>query len=204
MPKKYLKVWLPSPEKLQESRIMRWLAPVLADPRLWQMNRNALNRAVYVGVFCAFLPLPGQMPLAVFGALLCRANVPMAVALTWLTNPLTAIPVTWLAYSTGALLLGEPLINTQTIATILGQISQWLAEDGPNPLTNHPFSLTAFALGLLICAVITSIVAGVIFRFIWQYHTVASWRKRHGYNENAPRFSKQKGRKTPPSDDFSI
>lgn len=209
MPKKHLKRWLPTPEKLQESQVMRWLAPVLADPRLWHMNRGALNRAVYVGVFCAFLPLPGQMPLAVAGALLFRANVPMAVALTWLTNPLTAIPVSWLAYSLGAFILDEPPMSLNTIATILNQISTWLTGDGANPLTNSPFSLQAFGLGLLISAVITSIIAGIIFRFIWQYYTVSNWRKRHGYNQHAPKFSERykvahKTQEKPPSDDFSI
>ncbi|MDO4895771.1 MAG: DUF2062 domain-containing protein [Moraxella sp.] len=203
MPKKHLKVWLPTPEKLQESRIIRWFAPFLSDPRLWHMNRNALNRAVYIGVFCAFLPLPGQMPLAVIGALVFRANVPMAIALTWLTNPITAIPISWFAYYVGAILLGQPPLNIHAIATILSQISAWLMKNGDSPFYNSPFSLTAFGLGLLICAIITSIIAGVIFRFIWQYHTMVSWRKRHGYNENAPKFTNQKGRKPPP-DDFSI
>lgn len=209
MPKKHLKRWLPTPEKLQESRIVRWFAPFLADPRLWHLSRNALNRAVYVGVFCAFLPLPGQMPLAIIGALIFRANVPMAVALTWLTNPFTAIPVSWTAYSVGAWILGEPPININTIATMLNQISAWLTGDGANPLHNHPFSLSAFGLGLIICAVITSGVAGLIFRFIWRYHTLINWKKRLGYNQKAPTFSEQrayKSRQKPPAnpDDFSI
>ena len=98
MPKQRLKAWLPTPEKLHQNRIVRCFAPFLADARLWHMNRNSLGRAVYIGVLCAFFPLPGQMPLAIIGALLFRANVPMAIALTWLTNPLTTIPIFWVLF----------------------------------------------------------------------------------------------------------
>lgn len=208
MPKKRLKAWLPTPEKLQESRIIRWFAPFLADPRLWHMNRASLGRGVYIGVLCAFFPLPGQMPLALIGALLFRANVPMAIALTWITNPLTTIPVFWLAYSVGAIILGEPIIGLRGIGVLLADLTLWIFGTG-NPPNSNTFSFEVFGLGLVICGVISSIIAGLLFRFIWQWHVVADWRKRHGYNENAPRFSSQKGHKIRDgqkngTDDFSI
>lgn len=207
MPKKRLKAWLPTPEKLQESRIIRWFAPFLADPRLWHMNRASLGRAVYVGVLCAFFPLPGQMPLAIIGALIFRANVPMAIALTWITNPFTTIPVFWFAYSVGALILGEPIIGLRAIGVMLADLTLWIFGNG-NPPNPNVFSFEAFGLGLVICGAIFSVLAGVLFRFVWQWQVVADWRKRHGYNENAPRFRTQKGHKLREqgdgTDDFSI
>lgn len=206
MPKQRLKSWLPTPERLRESRIIRWFAPFLADPRLWHMNRGSLVRAIYIGVLCAFFPLPGQMPLAIIGALIFRANVPMAIALTWITNPLTAIPVYWFCYSVGAILLDEPLIGIRTVGIIITETSLWLTGNGNNPFIIHTFSLKAFILGLIICGSVSSIVAGLLFRAVWQYRMVADWRKRLGYNENAPRFSQQKGRTSQKNtdDDFSI
>lgn len=209
MPKKRIKSWLPTPEKLRENRVVGWFAPFLADPRLWHINRGSLNRGVYVGVLCAFFPLPGQMPLAIIGALIFRANVPMAVALTWLTNPFTAIPVSWTAYSVGAWLLGEPLIGFETVGQIVEDLGAWLTNDGENPLNKHRFSLTAFGLGLLICGSISSLLAGLLFRVVWQYHIVVDWRKRHGYNAAAPKFHRQKGHKAREKnkdfpEDFSI
>ncbi|OOR93880.1 hypothetical protein B0181_00070 [Moraxella caviae] len=210
MPKQKLKNWLPTPEKLRESRFVGWLAPFLADPRLWHMNRSSLVRGVYIGVLCAFFPLPGQMPLAIIGALILRANVPMSVALTWITNPLTTIPVFWVAYSVGALILGEPLLGIRTVGRILADLTLWLTGHGINPLADHKlFSLHAFVVGLVICAIATSILAGVIFRVVWQYYIVAEWRKRSGYNANAPKFTLQKGHKareqqSQADDDFSI
>ncbi|UNU72955.1 DUF2062 domain-containing protein [Moraxella nasovis] len=189
MPKQKLKAWLPSPEKLRENRIIGWFGPFLTDPRLWHMNRNSLERAVYVGILCAFFPLPGQMPLAVLGALLLRANVPMAVALTWITNPLTAIPVVWFAYSVGAYILGEPMIGVRTIKHILSDMAQWFTNQDINPLAAHTsFSLHAFLLGLIICAVVSSVIAGLLFRVFWRYHIVKQWQKRSGYNTNIQGF----------------
>lgn len=209
MPKQKLKKWLPSPEKLRENRVIGWFAPFLADPRLWQMNRGALTRAVYIGVLCAFFPLPGQMPLAVIGALLFRANIPMAVALTWITNPLTTIPVFWFAYSVGAFLIGEPMIGIRTIGVVVANFSLWITGNGSNPFSAHLFSLNAFIVGLIVCGIVSSIIAGLLFNFFLQYRIVTSWQKRLGYNANAPRFHTQKGHKlrdakedTP--EDFSI
>lgn len=208
MPKQRIKAWLPTPEKLRENRMIRWFAPFLADPRLWHINRGALNRAVYIGVLCAFFPLPGQMPLAIIGALLFRANVPMAIALTWLTNPLTTIPVFWFAYSVGAWLIDEPLIGLRTVGMVLSDVTLWLTGNGGSPFGQHSFSLTAFGLGLLICGIVSSILAGIIFRLVWQYHIVTDWRKRLGYNANAPKFNRQKGHKARErannDEDFSI
>lgn len=196
MPKQKIKNWLPTPEKLRENRMVAMFAPYLADPRLWQLNRNALNRAVYVGVLAAFLPLPGQMPLAIIGALIVRANIPMAVALTWITNPLTGIPVFWLSYSLGAWLLGEPILGLRAIGIILTDLTLWLTADGVNPFTHHHiFSWQALILGLVLGAIITSIILGLVFRAFWHYRTIKDWQARHGYNAKAPRFSSQKGHK---------
>lgn len=211
MPKNKLKAWLPTPEKLRENRLVGMFAPFLADPRLWQMNRNSLNRAVFIGVLAAFFPLPGQMPLAIIGSLLVRANIPMAIALTWITNPLTAIPVFWVAYCLGAFLLGEPILGIRDIGVFLTDLTLWLTADGINPFTHHQiFSWQAFALGLVLSAIITSTVLGLAFRWFWQYRTIKDWQARHGYNAKAPKFSSQKGhkqreqQKQPIDEDFSI
>ncbi|MFB6349072.1 DUF2062 domain-containing protein [Moraxella sp. ZJ142] len=196
MPKNKIKAWLPTPEKLRENRLVAMFAPFLTDPRLWQMNRGSLNRAVYVGVLAAFFPLPGQMPLAIIGSLIFRANIPMAVALTWITNPLTAIPVFWLAYSLGAALLGEPILGIRAIGMILTDLTLWMTADGANPLDHHKiFSWQAMVLGLVLSAIITSVVLGMAFRLFWHYRTIKDWQARHGYNAKAPKFRQQKGHK---------
>lgn len=180
MPKKRLKALLPTPEKLMESRSMKYFAPHLVDVRLWQFNRKSLNKAVYIGVLSAFFPLPGQMLLALIGALVFRANVPMALGLTWITNPVTTLPVFYAAYYVGATILGEPMISLRLIGKMVADFSLWILADGANPFVTYQgsVSITAFCLGLVLMAIVTSIICGLAFNVIWRYKTIISWQKR--------------------------
>lgn len=180
VPQKRLKSLLPTPEKILESRTLKLFAPHLADARLWQFNRHSLNKAVYIGVLSAFFPLPGQMLLALIGALTFRANVPMALGLTWITNPLTTLPIFYAGYYIGAKIIDVPMISLRLIGRMITDFSLWVLSDGANPFITYrdSVSLTAFCVGLTILAIVTSIVCGLAFKAIWRYKTVASWQKR--------------------------
>lgn len=180
VPKNRLKEMLPTPEKILESRSLKLLAPHLIDPRLWQFNRHSLNKAVYIGVLSAFFPLPGQMLLALIGALIFRANVPMALGLTWITNPVTTLPVFYAAYYVGAKILDVPMISLRLIGKMISDFSLWILASGPNPFEIHrgTVSLSAFCLGLIILAVLTSIICGLAFKAIWRYKTIITWQQR--------------------------
>ncbi len=184
MPNKSLKKLLPTPETILASRTLKLFAPHLADPRLWQFNRHSLNKAVYIGVLSAFFPLPGQM----LGALIFRANVPMALGLTWITNPLTTLPIFYAGYYVGAKIMGEPMISLRLIGRMIADFSLWVLSDGANPFVTYSgtVSLTAFCLGLTILAIITSIICGLAFKGIWRYKTVTSWQKRQRKRSNKP------------------
>lgn len=193
VPKKRLKKLLPTPEKILESRILKLFAPHLADPRLWQFNRHSLNKAVYIGVLSAFFPLPGQMLLALIGALIFRANVPMALGLTWITNPLTTLPVFYAGYYIGAKIIDVPMISLRVIGRMISDFSLWILSDAANPFVTYKgtVSITAFCVGLAILAIISSIVCGLTFKIIWRYKTVVSWQKR-------AKNSEQQSQKKPP------
>ena len=190
MPNKRLKDLLPTPEKILESRSLKLFAPQLADPRLWHFNRHSLNKAVYIGVLSAFFPLPGQMLLALIGALIFRANVPMALGLTWITNPLTTLPVFYAGYYIGAKILDVPMISLRIIGRMISDFTLWIISDGANPFITYKgtVSIAAFCLGLTILAVISSIVCGLVFKAIWRYKTVTSWQKRQ--KDSAEKTSK--------------
>ncbi|GAA0311566.1 DUF2062 domain-containing protein [Psychrobacter aestuarii] len=193
MPKKRLQSLLPTPEKILESRSLRWFAPHLVDARLWHFNRHSLNKAVYIGVLSAFFPLPGQMLLALIGALIFRANVPMSVGLTWITNPLTTLPIFYAGYYVGAKILGEPMISLRLIGRMIADFSLWLLSNGANPFETYQgsVSLGAFCLGLTLLAIATSLVCGLAFKVIWRYKTVSSWQQRQKSDRASERSSKR-------------
>ncbi|WP_367103674.1 DUF2062 domain-containing protein [uncultured Psychrobacter sp.] len=180
MPRNRLKNFLPTPEKILGNRSLKLFAPHLADPRLWHFNRHSLNKAVYIGILSAFFPLPGQMLLALIGALIFRANVPMALGLTWITNPLTTLPIFYAGYYIGAKILDEPMISLRIIGRMIADFSLWVLSNGANPFVTYrgTVSIAAFCVGTAILAIVTSIICGLTFKAIWRYKTVSSWQKR--------------------------
>jgi uncharacterized protein len=99
--------WLPSPQALQGNRWLRWIGPALHHPRLWHLNRRGVALGLALGLFFGLLIPIAQIPLAGGAAVLLRANVPMAVASTLVTNPVTFGPVYYAAWRTGSALLGD-------------------------------------------------------------------------------------------------
>ncbi len=106
MPRKFLKKYLPDPAHLREHKHLKVFGARLADPNLWHLNRRSIAGGAFIGLFCALLPMPLQMLPAAMLAILFRANMPLSIALVWLTNPLTMVPVAYVTYHLGAFLIG--------------------------------------------------------------------------------------------------
>ncbi len=99
----------PTPSELKNHKYLRWLGKHLRNSDLWAFNRQTASKAAAIGLFCAFLPVPFQMLLAAPSAVFFRANLPLSVALVWITNPLTMPPIFYACYKLGALVLGVSL-----------------------------------------------------------------------------------------------
>ena len=54
------------------------------------------------------VPFPFQMVLAAGASIALGCNVPIAVVMCWITNPITIAPIYFAAYRLGAWLLGMP------------------------------------------------------------------------------------------------
>lgn len=70
------------------------------------VNRHTVAKGVLVGLFIAFIPMPGQMVAIVLLQPLLRFNLPLSIALVWITNPMTMPLIYFIEYKTGAFLLG--------------------------------------------------------------------------------------------------
>lgn len=68
---------------------------------------------VGLGVFIAFTPTVGlQMPIAFGAATILGVNTPLAVAMAWLTNPVTVPPIYYFEYRVGAWMLEQEAIGS--------------------------------------------------------------------------------------------
>jgi len=105
----FFKRLLPEPHRLRDHRHLRHFGELLHDPNIWHLNRRSAAGGIAIGLFCAFIPLPVHMVVAAALAMLLRVNLPLAVILTWITNPVTFAPVFYFAYQVGSWILGSPV-----------------------------------------------------------------------------------------------
>lgn len=147
----------------------RWLKPfahLFAHPALWHLNRRSVPRALAVGFFAAFIIPLGQIALAALIAVTIRANVPLAAAATFISNPLTFPPIYFAAYHVGFFVLSNfSSEDVEDVAQSLG--SALLDLSGPT------------ALGLLIFAVVAGVLGHVAGALWWRMRLVRRWRQRH-------------------------
>ena len=109
MAKKFVKRYMPDAHKIRHHRHLRFFGTLLHDPNLWHLNRHSVAGAMAVGLFWAFVPIPLQMIPAAALAIWFRVNLPISVALVWLTNPITMPPVFYFNYKLGTWILRRPV-----------------------------------------------------------------------------------------------
>jgi uncharacterized protein (DUF2062 family) len=173
---------LPAPEDLQHNRWLRWLGPRLAHPRLWRMSRRAIALGVAIGVFFGLLVPVAQMPLSAAVAVLLRANLPLAVGSTLVSNPATFGPIYWAAWKLGDALIGDgsardapppPLPQPQAAPddqrSWVARTVHWVAGVG-KPLL---LGLAIFACGL-------GLLSYLLVSWFWIWRVRRRWRQRHG------------------------
>lgn len=108
MSKKLLQRYMPNREKIGGIKSLEFLGDKLHRPNLWHLNRRSVSLAFAVGLWAMYTPpLPWQMVIAAALAIYFNANLPIAVALVWITNPVTWIPMYYFAYKVGALAIGQ-------------------------------------------------------------------------------------------------
>jgi hypothetical protein len=81
-------------------------------PRAYfNVNRKMITRGVLIGLFWGFIPMPMQMAAVVATTPFIRFNVPIAIAMVWLSNPFTMPPMYYMEYLTGNFILGREGID---------------------------------------------------------------------------------------------
>ncbi len=166
MPKRIIKRFTPDNETIRTHKHLRIFGTLLHDSNLWHMNRRSVSGAFAVGLFWAFIPIPFQMVAAAFTAIIFRVNLPISVALVWISNPITMPPMFYATYLFGTWILGEPPQSSEFEVSI-----EWMS----NSLAEIWQPLY---LGSVICGVIASILGYILMRGFWRWHVVSNLRKR--------------------------
>ena len=166
MPRKIVQRWLPDPQKIAKSRLLKRFGLLVEDPYLFHINRRSISLSAFIGLFCSYLPVPGQMVIAAFMALKWRSNMPLAVVLIWVSNPITIAPMFLLSYSLGNFLL----LREGKLTTI--QLNwDWMVNQGGS-------ELLALILGSLVCGLVLGLAGYFTVNYLWRFKVVDNWEKR--------------------------
>ncbi|NQZ86254.1 MAG: DUF2062 domain-containing protein [Colwellia sp.] len=166
MPKKLIKRYMPDHNTIKNNKYLQIFGDLLHNPNLWHLNRRSVAKAFAVGLFFAFIPVPFQMVLAAGFAIIVHANLPLAVALVWITNPLTIPAIFYACYIVGTWLIGAQEKEFEFEASW-----QWIIDSlstiGP-----------AFLLGCGVLAISFSILGYFAIQGLWRYSVLKEWKKR--------------------------
>jgi uncharacterized protein (DUF2062 family) len=183
MVRKWLHGKLPKPADMQAKRSLRWLGPLLRRPWLWHLTRRRVALGAAIGVFFGFVIPVGQIPLSAVFAILLRANLPVAAASTFVSNPFTYAPIFLLAYQTGAVILGEKVDEAE-----LAELNREYEIEQAAPLSwaDRAASIgKPFFLGLFIFAVVGSVTTWLAVNLIWRLAVHWRWRARRAARRRA-------------------
>lgn len=165
----------PTRESLEQVRWIRPFAHRVLEPSLWRFTRRSVPRGVALGIIVGiFLMIPGvQVAGAALLALPCRANVPVAMAMTFLSNPVTTPIILYSAIVTGNRFVGghvDILTINHMVAesATIGEWAQWLASS----------AAPALVMGLFVISTILAAIGYLASSMLWRYWVAHKWKLR--------------------------
>ncbi len=109
------------------------------------VNRKSITKGIFIGLFWGFIPMPMQMLAVLAMTPFFKFNVPIAISMVWLSNPLTMPFMYYMEYQTGNFILSRNgLENIQLTLT-------WFSDNWDNILVplyigTIPYSIFVSAL----------------------------------------------------------
>ena len=160
--------------KREELEANRFVAPFARRQELWRFTRRSVPRGVAVGLLVGiFALIPG---IQIIGAALmcvpCRGNIPIAAAMTFLSNPATT-PLILAA----SIYIGNKLGFHADISTFYGlyehgagmrEWAYWLLSD----------AAPALLIGLFIISTVVAAIGYLVSSFVWGWWIGHKWRVR--------------------------
>jgi uncharacterized protein len=162
--KRWLRGIMPDRREILNSKYLRVFGTLLHEPNLWHLNRRSASGAFALGLFVMYLPPVGHMLMATAGAIKFRVNLPISLALVWISNPVTMPPMYYFAYVVGALIMGERIRNFEPNYWL--DWHHWLGVVGPA------------LLGCLICGAVCSLLGYLTIQALWRWSLMRQIQRR--------------------------
>lgn len=118
------------------------------------INRKSISRGIWIGLFWGFIPMPFQMVGIMALTPFFKFNVPIAMAMVWLSNPFTMPFMYYAEYLTGNLILGWE--HTKHIELTM----QWFK-------TNWDHIVVPLYVGAAFYSVVVSTLIYFLINWLW-------------------------------------
>ncbi len=171
---RWLRANTPNREELARSRWLKPFGQRVLHAEFWRFTRRSVPRGVAIGLLVGiFLLIPGLQ--IVGSALLCiplRGNIPIAAAMTFLSNPATTPLILLASMEVGSVFGFRTNINAfYELVNSGAGVSEWLA---------WAFSdaAPAMLIGLSVLAVGAAVLGYVLSDMFWRWWTARKWRRR--------------------------
>src|SRR5262249_44156028 len=176
--RKLFRRFLPSHDSVKDNRYIAWCGPWLQHHNLWHLHRRSVAGGVAVGMFTGLIPgsNPVQFTAAALLAIAFRVNLPVAVLITLYSNPFTIVPLYYLAFKLGQLVLLQsggdvPSVTLElwdkSIGEWLPAVLEWLKSLG-KPLL----------VGIPLLAVLLAPVGYLAVDWGWRLYVRCAWQRR--------------------------
>jgi uncharacterized protein len=167
---------IPRRDEARRSRALRWLGPLLEREWLWHLNRRTVASGAALGVFFGLLIPVAQIPFAAAAAILLRANLPMAILCTLVSNPFTYGPIYWLAHRVGLAILDPVDRSLSTSASADGVGAAVVTATSADWIERITDVGAPLMLGLTLFAAGGALIAYVAVRVVWRLQVV--WQRQ--------------------------
>ena len=164
---RWIKKRLPTAQSIEKLPMLRGIASWLrVRPYLWKFTQHSVSASIAVSFFVAFLPLPLETLIVAILAIFVRANLPIALFSTLITNVFTLIPISYFNYQVGLWILAredsqfvpvhEIQLNWSNWTLVWSNLYKWFASLGK-----------PYLVGLPIVSISIAIVSYSIVYFLW-------------------------------------
>ncbi|MBU6267514.1 MAG: DUF2062 domain-containing protein [Sphingomonadales bacterium] len=163
----------PTRDGLERNRWVRPFAHRVLRPDLWRFNRRSVPRAIALGIFVGVLIPFAHSVIAAFMAVAVRANVPVAIGSTWISNP-----VTWVLMWPAAYKIGGFLLRIDAVTKVQPITNAMHATGSDHLLTRLTGAGIATAFGLFVEATVLASIGYLVAAMFWRARVARQRRAR--------------------------
>jgi uncharacterized protein (DUF2062 family) len=155
---------IPTREQMEANRYVRPFAGRVLHSELWRFTRRSVPRGVALGLFVGVMIPLAHFVVATFLAVFVRANIPAALAATFVGFPVIYVFLVALAYK-----IGEWLLHVDAATTIQPITETMQATQTDHLLERITGAGSEAALGLFVIATVLSSVGYLATSFGWRW-----------------------------------